>query len=99
EQRTKEIGIRKVMGASVSSVSALLSKEFMWLVSIAFVLASALAWYLMDQWLSSFAYRIELSAGLFVLGGALAAGVAALTVSFHFIKAARSNPVNSLRYE
>lgn len=99
EQRTKEIGIRKVMGASVSSVSALLSKEFMWLVAIAFVLASALAWYLMDQWLASFAYRIELSAGLFVLGGALAAGVAALTVSFHFIKAARSNPVNSLRYE
>ncbi len=99
EQRTKEIGIRKVMGASVSSVSTLLSKEFMWLVAIAFVLASALAWYLMDQWLASFAYRIQLSAGLFLLGGVLAAGVAALTISFHFIKAARSNPVNSLRYE
>ncbi|MCW5910685.1 MAG: ABC transporter permease [Cyclobacteriaceae bacterium] len=99
EQRTKEIGIRKVMGASVSSVSALLSKEFMWLVGIAFVLASAATWYLMDQWLASFAYRVELSPALFLLGGLLAAGVAALTVSFHFIKAARSNPVNSLRYE
>ncbi|MCE7864141.1 MAG: ABC transporter permease [Bacteroidetes bacterium CHB5] len=99
EQRTKEIGIRKVMGASVSSVSALLSKEFMWLVGIAFGLASVLAWYLMSQWLDTFAYRIELSPVLFLLGGLLAAGVAALTVSFHFIKAARSNPVNSLRYE
>lgn len=99
EQRTKEIGVRKVMGASVSSISTLLSKEFMWLVAISFVLASAAAWYMMNQWLASFAYRIELNVGLFILGGLIAAVVAALTVSFHFIKAARSNPVNSLRYE
>ncbi len=99
EQRTKEIGIRKVMGASVSSVSSLLSKEFMILVGIAFVVASALAWYAMDSWLSSFAYRVPLTIGAFVISGALAAGIAWLTVSYHFIKAARSNPAESLRYE
>jgi putative ABC transport system permease protein len=99
EQRTKEIGIRKVMGASVSSVSSLLSREFMILVGIAFVVASALAWYAMDNWLSSFAYRIPMSISAFLISGALAAGIAYLTVSYHFVKAARSNPVDSLRYE
>lgn len=99
EQRTKEIGIRKVMGASVSSVSALLSKEFMILVAIAFVLASGLAWYAMDSWLGTFAYRIDLGPLVFVMGGLMAAVIAWLTVSFHFIKAARSNPSDSLRYE
>jgi putative ABC transport system permease protein len=99
EQRTKEIGIRKVMGASVSSVSSLLSKEFMILVAIAFVMASALAWYAMDNWLSSFAYRVPLTAGAFVVSGVLAAGIAWLTVSYHFVKAARLNPAESLRYE
>ncbi len=99
EQRTKEIGIRKVMGASVSSVSALLSKEFMILVGISFVVAAGLAWYAMDNWLSTFAYRIELGIGVFLIGGVLAAGIAWLTVSFHFIRAARSNPSDSLRYE
>lgn len=99
EQRTKEIGIRKVMGASVSSVSAMLSREFMLLVGVSFVIASALAWYLMDKWLSDFAYCIELSPLLFLLAGVLAAGIAGLTVSFHFIRAARSNPSQALRYE
>lgn len=99
EQRTKEIGIRKVMGATVSSVSSLLSKEFMILVGIAFVMASGLAWYAMDNWLSSFAYRVPLTATAFLISGALAAGIAWLTVSYHFIKAARSNPADSLRYE
>ncbi len=99
EQRTKEIGIRKVMGASVSSISTLLSKEFMILVGISFVVAAGLAWYAMDNWLSTFAYRIELGIGVFLIGGVLAAGIAWLTVSFHFIKAARSNPSDSLRYE
>ena len=99
EQRTKEIGIRKVMGASVSSVSTLLSKEFMVLVGISFVVAAGLAWYAMDSWLSTFAYRIELGIGVFLIGGIIAASIAWLTVSFHFIKAARSNPADSLRYE
>jgi putative ABC transport system permease protein len=99
EQRTKEIGIRKVMGASVSSVSSLLSKEFMILVGIAFVVASAFAWYAMDSWLSSFAYRIPMSGSAFVIAGVLAAAIAWLTVSYHFVKAARSNPADSLRYE
>ena len=99
EQRTKEIGIRKVMGASVSSVSMLLSKEFMVLVGIAFLVASALAWYAMDSWLNTFAYRINLGPAVFILSGLIAAVIAWLTVSFHFIKAARSNPSDSLRYE
>lgn len=99
EQRTKEIGIRKVMGATVSSVNALLSKEFMVLVGISFVLASALAWYVMTNWLNSFAYRIELGVSVFILGGAVAAAIAWLTVSYHFIKAARSNPADAIRYE
>ncbi len=99
EQRTKEIGIRKVMGASVSSVSAMLSKEFMILVGISFVVACALTWYFMNSWLSTFAYHIELSIWVFALGGFLAAAIAWLTVSFHFIKAARSNPAVSIRNE
>ena len=99
EQRTKEIGIRKVMGATVSSVSTLLSKEFMVLVGISFVVAAGLGWYAMDSWLSTFAYRIELGIGVFLIGGMIAASIAWLTVSFHFIKAARSNPSDSLRYE
>ncbi|HPH47157.1 MAG TPA: FtsX-like permease family protein, partial [Chryseolinea sp.] len=99
EQRTKEIGIRKVMGASVTSVNTLLSKEFMVLVGISFMIASALAWYAMKEWLSTFAYRIELGPLVFLLGGVVAAGIAWLTVSYHFIKAAQSNPVEALRCE
>ena len=83
EQRTKEIGIRKVMGASVASVNMLLSKEFMVLVSISFVIASALVWYVMDEWLNTFAYRIELGPVVFLVGGIMAAGVAWVTVSYH----------------
>lgn len=99
EQRTKEIGIRKVMGASVTTISSLLSKEFMILVGIAFGIASVLAWYFMDMWLESFAFRIELSLFVFIIGGAIAVAIAWFTISFHFIKAARSNPTTALRYE
>jgi putative ABC transport system permease protein len=99
EQRTKEIGIRKVMGSTVGSVSSLLSKEFMILVGISFALASGIAYYFMDSWLSSFAYRVPLGVGAFLISGVLAGTIAWLTVSYHFIKAARSNPADSLRYE
>jgi putative ABC transport system permease protein len=99
EQRTKEIGIRKVMGATVSSVNTLLSKEFMVLVAIAFFIACGLSWYAMDEWLKSFAYRITLGPLVFVLGGLIAASVAWLTVSYHFFKAARANPSEALRHE
>jgi putative ABC transport system permease protein len=99
EQRTKEIGIRKVMGASVSSVNTLLSREFMVLVAVSFVLAAGISWYAMNNWLSSFAYRIELGVVVFIVAGAAAAAIAWVTVSFHFIKAARLNPSESLRYE
>jgi len=99
EQRTKEIGIRKVMGASVSSVSVMLSREFMILVGVSFVLAVGLSWYAMDNWLNSFAYRIELGVAVFLVAGAAAAAIAWATVSYHFIKAAQSNPSDSLRYE
>lgn len=99
EQRTKEIGIRKVMGASVSSLSLMLSKEFMMLVGIAFVIAVIPAWYFMSSWLDSFAFRIDLPIWIFILSGLLAALVAWLTISFQAIRAAVANPINSIRYE
>jgi putative ABC transport system permease protein len=99
EQRTKEIGIRKVMGATVASINTLLSKEFMILVGISFVIASAATWYAMDSWLGTFAYRISLGPFAFLFSGLLAAGIALLTVSYHFISAARSNPSEALRCE
>jgi len=99
EQRTKEIGIRKVLGASVSSVNTLLSKEFILLVGISFVLASGIAWYAMNTWLSTFAYRIEMGVTVFIISGVMALSIALATVSFHFVKAARSNPTEALKYE
>lgn len=98
-QRTKEIGIRKVLGASVLSIVALLSKDFLKLVFIAIVIASPLAWWAMDRWLADFAYRIDIEWWVFVLAGTLAVGIALLTVSFQSIKAALMNPVKSLRSE
>jgi putative ABC transport system permease protein len=98
-RRTKEIGIRKVLGASVPSIVLLLSKEFTCLVLAANLIAWPLAWYAMHRWLESFAYRIELGPGVFVLGGVLALLIAWLTVSFQAIRAARANPVEALRYE
>jgi len=99
ERRTKEIGIRKVLGATAASVVLLLSKDFVRLVGIAFIVASPLVYLAMRRWLESFAYRIEVGVGVLVLAGALALLIALLTVSYQSIKASRANPVESLRYE
>lgn len=99
EQRTKEIGIRKVMGASVGSLSLVLSKEFIVLVLIAFIPAASIAWWVSHQWLSGFAFRISINPLIFVGAGVAALLIAWLTVSYQSLKAARANPVNSLRYE
>lgn len=99
EQRTKEIGIRKVLGANVSSVIALLSKDFVKLIIIAIILASPVAWYVMDKWLKDFAYRIDLNWEIFALAGTIAICVAMFTVSFQSVKAALMDPVKSLQTE
>ncbi|MBO0930870.1 ABC transporter permease [Fibrella aquatilis] len=99
QQRTKEIGVRKVLGASVGSLVALLSKDFLKLVGIAIVVASPVAWYAMHRWLQDFATRITLDWWIFALAGLFAVGIALLTVSFQSIKAALLNPVKSLRSE
>ncbi len=99
EQRTKEIGVRKVLGASVASIVTLLSKDFLKLVFVAMVLAAPIAAYAMHRWLQGFAYKISLEWWVFALAGLLAVGIALLTVSFQSIKAALMNPVKSLRSE
>jgi putative ABC transport system permease protein len=99
EQRTKEIGIRKVLGASVSSISMTLTKEFIVLVFIAFVPAAAVGWWVSSQWLSGFAYRVEINLFIFLIAGVSAIAIAWLTVGYQSIKAARANPVDSLRHE
>jgi putative ABC transport system permease protein len=99
EQRTKEIGIRKVLGASVTQVTQMLSKEFIKLVLIASLIAFPAAWWAMNKWLQSFAYRINISWWVFVIAGFTALLIALVTVSFQAIKAAIANPVNSLRSE
>jgi putative ABC transport system permease protein len=99
EQRTKEIGIRKVLGASVRGIVQLLSKDFVRLVVIAFVISAPLAWYFMHKWLQDFAYRIQIGWWVFVIAGILALGIALLTISMQAIKAALANPVKNLRSE
>jgi putative ABC transport system permease protein len=99
EQRTKEIGIRKAMGASVPNVVTMLNIEFIKLVGIAILIASPIAWYLMHKWLGDFVYKTEISVWPFVMSALLAVFIAVLTVGFQSLKAATMNPVNSLRNE
>jgi ABC-type antimicrobial peptide transport system permease subunit len=99
EQRSKEIGIRKVLGASVAGIVQLLSKDFIRPILMAIVIGTPLAWYAMSQWLESFAYRTEIHWWIFVFTGLLAILIAIVTVSSQAIKAAISNPVESLRSE
>jgi putative ABC transport system permease protein len=99
ERRFKEIGVRKVMGANIGQIVALLSREFLKLVFIAFVIAVPLSWYAIDQWLSGFAYHIPVDGLIFVYAGLLSLMVALLTVSYESIKAAVMNPIKSLRSE
>ncbi len=99
EQRIKEIGVRKVLGASVGSIVALISKDFVKLVSIAIVIASPLAWWIMNKWLQDFAYRIHINWVIFAITTVIALGIALATISFQAIKAALTNPVKSLRAE
>lgn len=98
-QRTKEIGIRKVMGASVSNILHLLSKEFIWLAGISFLISAPLAWFFMHKWLQNFAYRISIGWYVFAIAGTAALLIGLFTISFQAVKAAIANPVKSLRTE
>ena len=99
QTKTKEIGIRKVLGASVMSITALLSKDFLKLVLIAFVLAAPLAWYFMSTWLKDFAYKTDLHWWIFAIAGIGSMLIALVTVSYQAIRAALMNPVKSLKSE
>ena len=99
EQRTKEIGVRKVLGATVANIVTLISKDFLKLVGIAIVVACPVAWFAMDKWLQNFAYRVQISWQVFALTALLAFCIALITISFQAIKAALANPVKNLRTE
>ncbi|MVT09980.1 ABC transporter permease [Chitinophaga tropicalis] len=99
QQRTKEIGIRKILGASVAGITLLISKDFMKLVGIAVVVASPLAWYAMHRWLQDFAYRTAISWWMFLVAGVIALLIALVSVSYQAVKAAMINPVKSLRMD
>ena len=98
-RRVKEVGIRKVLGASVASIAALLSKDFLKLVMVALLLASPIAWWIMNRWLQNFAYRTNISIWIFLLSGVVGLAIALITVSFQAVKAAKANPVANLRSE
>ncbi len=99
QQRTKEIGIRKVLGASVAGLVGLMSKDFVRLVLVANLIAWPLAYFAMNRWLQDFAYRINIGIEIFLFSGLLALAIVLLTVSFQAIKAAVANPAEALRYE
>ncbi|WP_206512987.1 ABC transporter permease [Larkinella soli] len=98
-QRTREVGIRKVLGASVGSIVGLFSREFVWLMAIAFLIAAPVAWWAMDGWLREFAYHISIGPALFLVAVLTTFGIAALTVSYQSIRAALANPIKSLKTE
>jgi ABC-type antimicrobial peptide transport system permease subunit len=99
DQRRKEIGVRKVLGSSVTGIVGLLSKDFMRLVLMAIIIAVPVAWFLMQNWLEGYSYRISINAWAFAIAGAIAIIIALVTISFQAINAARVNPVKSLRSE
>ena len=98
-QRIKEVGIRKVLGASAGNIVYMFSKEFIGLIAIAFAIATPIAWYYMHQWLQDYVYRINISWWVFAAGGLVAVIIALASISFQAIKAAIANPVKSLRTE
>jgi len=97
EQRTKEIGIRKVLGASLGEIITLFSVDFLRLIALAFLIAGPLGWLAMNSWLHDFAYRVSISWWIFALAGSASLLIAMLTVSYQAIRAATANPVSSLR--
>ena len=99
EQKTKEIGIRKVLGASVTNITTMLSKDFMALIVISLVIASPVAWFLMGKWLQDYAYRVNIEWWVFALAGLATIVIASMTISYQAIKAALMNPVKTLRSE
>ena len=99
EQRTKEIGVRKVLGASVVNIVKMLSTDFVRLVMLSFVIATPISWWFMTKWLEDFAYKVNLSWWIFAATGVIALIIALVTLSFQAIRAAIANPVNSLRSE
>jgi putative ABC transport system permease protein len=99
EQRTKEIGVRKVLGSSVTRISFLLIKEFLIWIILANIIAWPIAWFTMNRWLQDFAFRTQMNWDMFLSAGALALAIALLTITLKVYKAARANPVEALRYE
>jgi len=99
EQRTKEIGVRKVLGASVSGIVFLFTKDFLKLVLVAVVFATPLAYLILDRWLEDFAYRVSINPLIFIVSAVTTFLIALITIAFQAVKAANANPVKSLRYE